>query len=145
VSVTGNTIRHTDTQGIFIQTRRPISPASAGPTADLTLRNNSVANIDDNSLFPFISQYGTEIWSRNNSNLCLDIAGNTSTGIGGFEHFRVRQRDTSTFRLERLTGSGSDDANVASFVAAQNAAGSTAAATHATAFTAVADGTCRNP
>jgi hypothetical protein len=145
LSVTGNTIRHTDTQGIFIQSRRPISPAVAGPGVDLTLRNNSVSSIDDNSAFPFLFQYGTQIEARNVSTMCLDIAGNSSTGIGGAQHFRVRQRDTSTFELERLTGSGSDDVNVANFIAGQNVSGSTASVTHATAFTAVADGTCLNP
>jgi hypothetical protein len=77
--------------------------------------------------------------------MCLDIAGNASTGIGGAERFRVRQRDAATLRLERLTGSGTDDSNVASFIAAQNAAGSTASATHATSFTSVSDGTCQAP
>ena len=143
--MTGNTIQHTDTQGIFIQTRRPISPAVAGPFVDLTLRDNSVASIDDNSAFPHLFQHGTQIESRNVSTMCLDIAGNSSTGIGGAQHFRVRQRDTSTFRLERLTGSGSDDTNVATVIAGQNDAGSTASVTHATTFTAVADGTCQNP
>jgi hypothetical protein len=145
LAVTGNTIQHTDMQGIFIQSRRPISPAIAGPNVHLTLRDNSVASIDDNSAFPFLFQYGTQIEARNVSSMCLDIAGNTSTGVGGAEHFRVRQRDTSTFSLERLTGSGSDDANVAAFIAGQNDAGSTASVTHATTFTAVADGTCLNP
>jgi hypothetical protein len=77
--------------------------------------------------------------------MCMDMAGNTSTGIGGATHFRVRQRDTSTFKLERLTGSGTDDTNVANFIAGQNDPGSTASATHATTYTAVADGTCLNP
>jgi hypothetical protein len=145
LSVTGNNIKHTDTQGIFIQTRRPISPSSAGPLVDLTLSDNNVSAIDDNSAFPFLSQYGTQIEARNVSTMCLDSAGNTSTGIGGAQGFRVRQRDTSTFKLERLTGSGADDTNVANFVAGQNAPGSTASATHTTGFTPVVDGTCQIP
>lgn len=145
LAITGNTVQHTDTQGIFVQARRPASPASAGPMLDLTLRDNSVTSIDDNSAFPFTVQYGTQIEARNLSNLCLDIAGNTSTGIGGATHFRVRQRDSSTFRLERFTGSGTDDGAVAGFLAGANDPGSTASATHATTYTAVADGTCQNP
>ena len=75
--------------------------------------------------------------------MCLDIAGNTSTGIGGAEHFRIRQRDASTFRLERQGAvSGTNDAALATFIAGQNDAGSTASVTHATTFTAVADGFC---
>jgi hypothetical protein len=75
--------------------------------------------------------------------MCMDIAGNTSTGIGGAEQFRVRQRDTATFQLERLTGSGSDDANVAAFVVGQDP-GSTASVTHATTFTAASNGACED-
>jgi len=145
LSVTGNTIRHTDTQGIFIQSSRPTSPSLAGPTVDLTLSDNDVSAIDDNSAVPLGFQYGTQIESRNVSNMCLDIAGNTSTAVGAAERFRVRQRDTSTFRLERLTGLGNSDANVAAFIAAQNVAGSTASVTHATTFTPVADGSCAIP
>lgn len=146
MAVTGNTVRNTDTQGIFIQSVRfPSGTAALGPNVDLTLRNNTVSGIDDNSAFPFGVQHGTQVEARRNSSMCLDIAGNSSTGIGGAERFLVRQRDASTFRLERLTGSGADDANVASFIAAQNAAASTARVTHSTAFTPVADGTCQAP
>jgi hypothetical protein len=139
LDVSNNTIRNTDMQGVFIQGRL------GSPTVDLTLRDNSVTNIDDNSSFPFGIQYGTQIEARNGTVMCLDIAGNTSTGVGGAEHFRARQRDTSTFKLERLTGAANDDTNVAGYLAGQNDAGSSASVTHATSFTAVADGTCRNP
>jgi hypothetical protein len=145
LAVTGNTIQHTDTQGIFIQARRPISPASAGPTVDLTLRNNSVASIDDNSAFPFIDQWGTEVWARNVSTMCLDMANNTSTHVGAGTDFRVRQRDTSTFKLERFVGNGASTGDVNAYVAAQNPGGYTASSTIATTFTGVADGTCQSP
>jgi hypothetical protein len=143
LNVSNNTVRNTDTQGIFIQSVRfPSGTPNLGPNVDLHLRDNTVTNIDDNSAFPFGFQHGTQVEARRNSSMCLDIAGNTSTGIGGAEHFRVRQRDASTFRLERLTGNPADPANVASFIAAQNDPGSTASATVATTFTAVADGFC---
>jgi hypothetical protein len=86
-----------------------------------------------------------QIEAGNLSTMCLDIAGNTSTGIGGAQGFRVRQREASTFRLERLTGLGTDDVNVASFMAGQNVPGSTASVTHTTGFTPVVDGTCEIP
>ena len=108
------------------------------------MRNNSVTSIDDNSPFPFSFIHGMWLRSRNVSNLCLDIAGNTSTGVGGAEHFRVAQSNTSTFRLERLTGSGSDDTNVANFVAGQNAAGSRPCRTRHHVHAVLTD-TCQNP
>ena len=145
LAVTDNTIQHTDTQGIFIQSRRPISPALAGPAVDLTLRNNSVSNIDDNSAFPFIDQWGTEVYGRNNSNLCLDMANNSSSHKGAATDFRLRQFNTSTFRLERFVGNGASTADVNSYITAQNPGGFTASSTIATSFTGVADGTCLNP
>jgi VCBS repeat-containing protein len=146
VEVTGNTIRHTDQDGIFIQARDP-SPADGDPataTADFTVTGNTVGTPDDNTAFPFFSVYGVRVEARHNTTVCLDIAGNTSSGANGTAGFRVRQRDSSAFRLERLTGAANSPANVAAFTAGQNAAGSTASATVATTFTAVADGACRN-
>jgi hypothetical protein len=75
--------------------------------------------------------------------MCMNVAGNTASGANGTAGFRVRQRDASAFRLERLTGAANDPANVSAFVAGQNAAGSTASVTLATTFTAVANGACR--
>ncbi len=144
LNVANNTIRNTDLQGIFIQSVRfPAGTPNIGPNVDLHVRDNTVTNIDDNSPFPFGFQHGTQIEARRNSTLCLDIAGNTSAGVGGAQHFNVRQRDASTFRLERQGAvSGTGDAALATFIAGQNDAGSTAAVTHATTFTAVADGFC---
>ncbi|NJN47553.1 MAG: hypothetical protein HC808_14950, partial [Candidatus Competibacteraceae bacterium] len=144
-TVSSNTIRNTDIEGIFAQSRLDNDADAQIGLFDLTLRDNSVTNIDDNSAFPFVSVYGTRIESRNTTNLCLDIASNTSVGLGGFEHFRTRQRDTSTFRAERLTLGAQNAATMQTFVAGQNDAGSTASATVATSYTGVADGTCRNP
>ena len=63
----------------------------------------------------------------------------------GITDFRVRQRDTATFKLERLTGNAADDTNIQNFVTAQNPGGYSANSTHATTYTAVANGTCRTP
>ena len=50
--------------------------------------------------------------------------------------------------LERLTGNAADDTNIQNFLSSENnppVAGQTANSTHATSYTAVADGTCQNP
>ena len=146
LAVTGNIVRHTDTQGIFVQSVRfPAGTPNAGPTVDLTLRDNSVSEHRRQQRVPVRLPIRHSDRGPAQLDMCLDIAGNTSTGVGGAEHFRVRQRDASTFNLERYSGSGTDDAAVAAFLAAQNAAGSTGSATHATTFGGVADGTCQSP
>ena len=143
MNITGNIIRHTDQEGIFIQSR--LDNAIAGdPSYALTLRNNTVANIDDNSAFPFVTLYGVRIESRNNTQLCLDIQDNSSTSVGGLEHFRVRQRDASIFRLERFGGVGTDENAVAGFIVGQNVIGSTASAIKSTTYTGVLDNFCSN-
>jgi hypothetical protein len=153
IDVTNNTIRHTDQDGIFIQARDPNTgdgnPATA--TVDLHVRDNSVQSIDDNTAFPFGAVYGTRIESRHDTTLCLDLFSNTSAHVGPDTDFRVRQRDASVFKLERLldndgtpNGINTNASNVAAFVAAQNDAGSTADATLALGFTVANDGACRD-
>jgi large repetitive protein len=153
ISITNNTIRNTDIEGIFAQSRLDNTASAGNPVLDLTVRDNSVTDIDDNSALPFLSVNAVRIDSRNASTLCLDIAGNNAVGVGGAEHFRVRQRGTggsdaapiSTFRAERLALGAQTAAAMATFVAGQNNPGSTASATAATNFTGVANGTCRKP
>ena len=146
IAVTGNQIRHVDQQGIFVDVRDPIpgdlDPATA--TVDLHVRDNTIADIDDNTAFPFGFVYGALIKARHGTDLCLDIASNTSAGVGGAEAIRVQQAQTSLFRLERFAGNGAIDTDVEAFVVAQNDPGTTADATHATAFTGVADGACQD-
>src|SRR5690606_33822739 len=79
-------------------------------TTDLIVRDNNVLSIDDNGDgpgpepdFPRADIRGILADFRHTTNGCLDIAGNTSVGSPGFEHVRVRQRDTSVVRLERLS------------------------------------------
>ncbi|MBK8424522.1 MAG: hypothetical protein IPL27_00495 [Lewinellaceae bacterium] len=145
ISLTNNTIKNTDQEGIFVQSRLDNTGSGGTQTLSLTVRDNTVFTPDDNSAFPFGVLYGVRIESRNATELCLDISSNASASVGAAEHFRVRQRDTSVFRLERFSGIGTDDAAVAAFIAAQNDAGSTANATHVTTYTGVSDGFCPNP
>ena len=152
LNVSNNIVRNTALNGIFIQTRDPSAVAGA-IDADVTVRNNTVGPISDDDDFPFgagpnqAETHAIRIESRNDSNLCLDLAGNSADGLGGNQDYLVRQRDTSTFNLERLTGNAADVTNIQSFVVGQNPSpgGQTARATVATTYTAVADGTCQNP
>ena len=152
LNISNNTVRNTALNGIFIQARDP-SAMAGNINADVTLRNNTVGPISDDDDFPFGARPGPgrdachRVESRNDSNLCLDIANNASDGLGGNQDYLVRQRDTSTFRLERLSASTNNVATVESFIAGQNPspAGQTARATVATTYTAVVDGTCNSP
>ena len=151
-NVSNNTVRNTALNGIFIQTRDP-SAVAGNLTANITVRNNTVGPISDDDDFPFgagpnqAETHAIRIESRNDSVLRLDIANNSADALGGNQDYLVRQRDTSTYALERLTGNAADDANIQNFIAAQNPspAGQTARATHATTYTAIADGTVQDP
>ncbi len=92
----------------------------------MTVRNNTVGPISDDDDFPFgagpnqAETHATRIESRNDSDLCLDIANNSSDGLGGNQDYLVRQRDTSTYRLERLGANTNDPTTVQNFIIAQN-------------------------
>ncbi len=145
LSITGNNVRNTDIEGIFVQSRLDNDADAQVGRLDLTLTGNTVGKPDDNSAFPFGAVFGVRVESRNTYVQCMDISGNLAASVGAAEHFRVRQRDTSTFNLERFSGAGNNAAVVATFIAGQNLAGSTASATVATTFTGVPNGTCRKP
>ncbi len=145
IKVNNNTARNTELNGIWVAAAEPCGTING--KLDLTLTNNSVTDIDNTAGIPTV--YGVLVESDQNAVVCLDIAGNNSTGVGGAEHFRVRQRDTSVFKMERLTlGLITNSATVETFVAGQNDVGSSADATLVGGlygFTGVADGTCREP
>jgi hypothetical protein len=155
LSITNNSVSNTDIDGIFVQTRLDNDADAETGRLDLTLRDNDVNTPDDNSAFPFGAAYGTRIESRNTTTICLDIAGNSSASVGGLEHFRTRQRDTSTFIMERLTdGDGTPGelitnlSTIEAFLVGQNDGGSTADATQqtvSTGYTEAANGFCRKP
>ncbi|WP_411725982.1 hypothetical protein, partial [Methyloglobulus sp.] len=153
LSIINNVIRNTDFAGIFAEAAFDTTSGGEKALFDLTLRDNDVGTPDDNSAFPFGTVFGTRIESRHDSDLCLDIAGNTSNDVGGVGDFQVRQRGTTgannppigIFRLERFVGNGLSVTDVQNFIIAQNDAGSTANATLVTGFTGVANGTCRKP
>jgi hypothetical protein len=145
ISVSGNAISHTDQQGVFVQARLDNDGDAAVGRLDLTFRDNTVGTPDDDSAFPFGAVHGVQIESRNTTQVCLDIAGNDSASVGGGADVRVRQRDQSTFSLERFAGSGTSVSDVSAFITAENAGGSAASVTIATTFTGVADGACREP
>jgi hypothetical protein len=147
ISITGNTIQHVDQHGIFVTTRdltgTDLTPNDA--TLDVHIRDNTILSIDDNSVVPIGLVYGMLIDARSASNMCLDIFSNDSTNIGA-QDIRVRQRDTSVFRLERFVGNGLLVGDVEAFIIGQNDPGTTADATlNITGYTGVADGVCRDP
>ena len=118
----------------------------------MTLRNNTVGPISDDDDFPFgagpnqAETHAIRVESRNDSNLCLDIAANSGDGLGGNQDFLVRQRDTSTFALERSRREHERRRHRPDYRRPEpSPAGQTARATVATTYTAVADGTCQNP
>ncbi|HEX2643814.1 MAG TPA: hypothetical protein VHU81_12545, partial [Thermoanaerobaculia bacterium] len=145
VAVTGNTIRNTDLEGIFVESRLDNDADAEVGHLDLTLRDNDAGQPDDNSAIPFGAIYGTRVEARNTTVLCLDIAANDAESVGIFEDIRLRQRDTSTFRLERFTGNGAVDTSVEGFVTGENPLIDNADATHSISFTGVANGFCGKP
>ena len=152
VNISNNTIRNTAFNGIFIQTRDP-SAVAGNSTTDLTLRNNIVGSISDDDDFPAgagpnqAETHAIRIESRNDSVLRVDIANNSADGLGANQDYLVRQRDTSTFALERLSSNTNVAATVELFIIGQDPspAGQTARATVATTYTAIADGTVQDP
>jgi hypothetical protein len=102
MAITGNNIRNTDIEGIFVQSR--LNNTAGQGKLDLTLTGNTVATPDDNSAFPFLTVYTTRVEARNSTTMTANISGNTfASGVGGFEGIRVRERDTAVFRIERLS------------------------------------------
>jgi len=155
MNVSNNTVKNTALNGIYIQTRDPAPSVPGNVNADLTLRDNIVNEISDVDAndFPFgggaggpVETIASRLDSRNDSDLCLDVSSNTSTGLSGNEGFHVRQRDTSIFRLERATAANVvSTATVAAFIVGQNDAGTTARAQQALPFTTAANGECSDP
>ncbi|HYJ85157.1 MAG TPA: Calx-beta domain-containing protein, partial [Pyrinomonadaceae bacterium] len=153
LSITNNNIRNTDIPPIRVEGRLP-NAAAGTPLLDVTIRNNTLGIPDNNSAFPFVALYGMELESRNVTILTADVAGNDATGLGGFEDIRFRQRDTSTFRMERLTDGDATPNEVITNMATVEAQmiadnpGNTADATQqlaTTGYTETANGATRDP
>ncbi|HMC70099.1 MAG TPA: Ig-like domain-containing protein, partial [Mycobacteriales bacterium] len=122
INVSNNTISHTDQDGIFLQAVDFSATATPHGTMDATIRNNTVNTPDDNSAFPFGTIPGIHVESRKDDIVCLDIHANDSAHVGSAPvgvDFRTRQRDTSTFNLERLTGNAADDTNIENFLSSE--------------------------
>ena len=80
--------------------------------------------------------------------VCANIQGNTASGGTVFDGIRLRQRDTSTFSLERLnggTGTEMSPAVVEAHVGSENIGAATVTVEIDTQFTGVPDGTCQVP
>ncbi len=145
VAVTNNDIRHTDFEGIFVSDAFDNDPDAEKGRLDLTLTGNTVGAPDDNSVAPLGSVFGVRIEARHTTAVCMDMSANSAGSVGGAAHFRVRQRDTSTFNLENFAGSGTSITDVQNYIVARNVVGSTASATLTSGFGGVPTGTCRKP
>ncbi len=152
VAITNNQIFHTDLEGIIALTNDATAQAA---NLDITVTGNTVGTPDDDN-FP-TGFNGIFVRALNQSNVCADIQSNTAPAGSGdpftpppdvFDAgLQVQQRNTATFRLERLNGgSGSvaSAATVATHLASENPA-STTSAQVATSFTGVPNGTCAAP
>jgi hypothetical protein len=156
VAATGNAVRHTDLTGLFVtDTDFGTNPGPPGDS-DVTVRDNTVSGIDDNSGFPCGSPWGTLVDLRHTTLGCLDLFSNTSAespeSCPDTAHFRVRQRNTSTVLFERLSDGDAtpseliaDPAVVQAHVVTENDPGTTANVLLATGFTEAASGACVKP
>jgi hypothetical protein len=156
VAVTGNDVRHTDLTGLLV-TDADFGVIGGPPSdTDVTVRDNAVRDVDDNSGFPCGAPWGTRVDLRHTTQGCLDMAGNQSAqspaACPESAHFRVRQRDTSTVLFERLNDGDATPSEllasvpvVEAHVVAQNDAGSTANVLLATGFTEAPSGVCAKP
>ncbi|MDJ0866066.1 MAG: Ig-like domain-containing protein [Myxococcota bacterium] len=138
VAVTGNTVTGIDFgRGIFVQ-----NGELDGDTAqlDVTVSGNSV------TVDPTNASHGILVQSRKNAALCANVQGNAANA-GAFSFgIRVRQRDASSFELERLTpGSVASEPVVIAHVGGENPGAASVDATISTSFTGVADGACETP
>jgi hypothetical protein len=155
LAITGNTVRHVDQVGILVSDADLGATVGPPSEADLTVRDNSVQDIDDNSGAPCGAPYGTLVEFRQNTVGCLDLAGNTSAespAACGAAHFQLRQGETSTFQLERLNDGDAIPGEVVSSLPliqahaqAENDPGSTASISLTTGFTEATTGTCTKP
>lgn len=145
LEVSNNTFTSTDFGTTGVQVLGGLASGEAGDLA-LTLTNNSVAT----------SQYGSgfDIQSRYLTTLCANVQGNSATDPSGYgsQGIGVWQGETSTFQLERFTGTGTLTTDVESHLASENpgigafGVGSPFIAFIDQAFASpVANGTCRTP
>lgn len=142
VSVTNNTVQHTELQGIYAAARLDDDEDGETGLVDLTLTGNIVGPPDNNSAFPLPSVYGLNIEARHTTQMCLDLRENSVQGQGT-EDIHLSQSDASQFMLAGFSGDGSVDAEVVSFIVTQNP-GVSASVSKETAFSS-ADGGCRVP
>jgi hypothetical protein len=155
LDVSGNTVRRSDWSGVFVSDA-DFGTSPDASDSDVTVRNNAVSEIDDNSGFPCGAPWGTHVDFRHTTQGCLELQGNSSAAspqsCPDSARFRVRQRDTSVVLFERLSDGDatpgelvSSTATVGAHVVAENAAGSTANVLLATGFTEAASGACVKP
>ena len=139
VSITGNTIRQYNLNGINVLTRL------GAPTLNATITGNTAGNPGAFALNGILVNAGASSTGNLGGNdagtLCAGIGGagalaNSITGAGtnGADptatDFRVRQRFATTVKLPGYGGSTTDDAAVVTFIKGNNGGTPTGSATH---------------
>lgn len=153
IAITNNTIRNQDNSGIFIQSRLDNDGDGEIGRLDVTVTGNTIGTPEDNTAFPFGFLYTVLIDARNSTVLTADISGNTfAPGVGGAEAIRIRQRDSASFRLERLTDGDATPNEIINTIAtiegrllADNPATATADTLFVAGITEAANGAARHP
>src|SRR5262245_38154847 len=136
-SITGNTVRQYDNDGIFTQTGG--SGVVGSGTRNLTVTGNTVTEPETQvagalATNGFHLNGGTTVGDT--YQICLNLSGNTLAGSGQdtipagstFGDFRLRQRQSTTVRLPGYAGGATNDAAVVTFIQGQNPGGETGVA-----------------
>jgi hypothetical protein len=135
--ISDNTVRGTQLYPMIVENRL------GNGTTNLTIENNDVGP----SMDTFNGSFeGIRVTSRDTRTTCLDIRSNTAVGLNQID-IRVRQADTAVFRIEGLTGSGTDATNVGNFIQSLQDSG-TEAAVHTGGTGTIVNytpGTCSTP
>jgi hypothetical protein len=131
-SITGNTVRQYDNDGIFMQTGG--SGVIGSGTMNVTVTGNTVTEPETQApgalaTNGFHLNGGTTVGDT--YQICLNLSGNTLAGSGQdtippgstFGDFRLRQRQSTTVRLPGYAGGATDVAAVVTFLQGQNPGG----------------------
>ena len=131
-SITGNTVRQFDNDGIFMQTGG--SGVIGTGAMNVTVTGNTVTEPEtqvsgDLATNGFHLNGGTI--GGDAYQICLNLSGNTLAGSGQdtipggstFGDFRLRQRQSTTVRLPGYAGAATDTAAVVAFIQGQNPGG----------------------
>ena len=131
-SITGNTVRQYDNDGIFVQTGG--SGAIGNGAMNVTVTGNTVTE-PETQVAGALATNGFHLnggtTPGDTYQVCVSLSGNALAGSGqdtipagsAFGDFRLRQRQTTTVRLPGYAGSATDTAAVVTFLQGLNPGG----------------------